>query len=288
MNWLKLTTLLLILVLGMTSVNAQESQANIAITLERTPCFGACPVYTVTILQDGTVIYEGTDFVTVAGEQTSQITPETVEVMVEAFENAGYFEWNAEYTDQNVTDLPSVTTSVTRDGETHQITHYTGDYSAPLVLSFLENWIDEMVGTAAWTGYQQDIAAISNGTTTPFVTLQRTACFGMCPVYSVAMYEDGTVVYTGTAHVDNIGVHIFEADPVALTSIAERAESFGYFNWQDSYDVQFMTDQATTTTSIQWADQFKRIVRYGGDPNAPVGLVWVEDIIDQTVTELMS
>jgi hypothetical protein len=287
MNKLKYFSLLIVLILGITSVNAQEAEANVAITLQRDPCFGSCPVYTVTIYDDGTVVYNGDNFVEVTGEQTSEIDPATVELMVAAFENAGYFEWDEAYTTQTVTDLPTVTTSVTRDGVTHTIVRYTGDSSAPIALPFLEQWIDLMASTQMWTGAQPDISTISNGTSTPIVTLQRTACFGMCPIYNVAMFEDGTVVYMGIANVSEIGVQVFDADPLAVTIIPQQAQAFGYFGWQDSYETQVMTDQATVITSIQWEDQFKRIVRYDGDPNAPVGLVWIEESIDRLVTELI-
>jgi hypothetical protein len=268
-------------------VTAQDSEANVAITLERTPCFGTCPAYTVTIMDDGTVIYEGQNFVETMGEQTSEIDPETVASMVEAFTNAGYFEWDEAYDTQTVSDLPTVTTSVTRDGETHRIVRYTGDTSAPLALPYLEWWIDVMTNSQLWTGVQSDIANIATGGNTPIITLQRDACFGFCPVYSVALFEDGTVVFTGIANVDTLGVEVFETDALAITSIAQRAQSLGYFGWQERYDQQVMTDQATVTTSISWEDQYNRIVRYDGDPSAPVGLVWVEDIIDQTVADLI-
>jgi hypothetical protein len=287
MNKLKFISLMIIFVLGAAVVTAQDSEANVAITLERTPCFGTCPAYTVTIMDDGTVIYEGQNFVETMGEQTSEIDPETVASMVEAFTNAGYFEWDEAYDTQTVSDLPTVTTSVTRDGETHRIVRYTGDSSAPLALPYLEWWIDVMTNTQLWTGVQSDIANIATGGNTPIITLQRDACFGFCPVYSVALFEDGTVVFTGIANVDTLGVEVFETDAIAITSIAQRAQSFGYFGWQERYDQQVMTDQATVTTSISWEDQYNRIVRYDGDPNAPVGLVWVEDIIDQTVTDLI-
>jgi hypothetical protein len=287
MNKLKFISLMIIFVLGAAVVTAQDSEANVAITLERTPCFGTCPVYTVTIMDDGSVIYEGQNFVETMGEQTSEIDPETVASMVEAFANAGYFEWDEAYDTQSVSDLPTVTTSVMRDGETHRIVRYTGDSSAPLALSYLEWWIDVMTNSQLWTGVQSDITNIATGGNTPIITLQRDACFGFCPVYSIALFEDGTVVFTGIANVDTLGVQVFETDAIAITSIAQRAQSFGYFDWQESYDQQVMTDQATVTTSISWEDQYKRIVRYDGDPNAPVGLVWVEDIIDQTVADLI-
>jgi hypothetical protein len=82
--------------------------------LERTACYGTCPIYTVTILEDGTVIYEGENFVSVTGVQTSEIAPDTVASMIEAFEDAGYFDWDEAYNTQTVSDLSTVITSVTR------------------------------------------------------------------------------------------------------------------------------------------------------------------------------
>jgi hypothetical protein len=287
MNKLKFISLLIIFVLGAVVVTAQDSEAKVAITLERTPCFGGCPIYTVTIFDDGTVIYNGTRFVETTGEQTSEIDPETVTLMVEALANAGYFEWDEAYDIRTVTDVPSVITSVTRDGETHRILRYTGDTSAPLALPYVERWIDEMTNTQLWTGVEPPLYVMPDGGNTPIITMQRTACFGFCPVYDVALFENGTVIYTGVANVDTLGVQVFETDALAITSIAQRAQSFGYFDWQESYDQHVMTDQPTAITSIQWEDQHRRIVRYDGDPNAPVGLVWVEDIIDLTVADLI-
>jgi hypothetical protein len=285
MNMLKSISLLILFVLGGALVSAQESDSPTAITLERTACFGTCPVYSVSILEDGTVLYNGSDFVAVTGEQTSQIEPEKVQQMVEAFEAAGYFEWDEAYDTQTVTDLPTITTSVTHDGETHQIVRYAGDQSAPLALPFLENWIDTVANTALFTGAQTDISGISNGTSTPVVTLERTACFGFCPIYSIAAYEDGTVVYTGIANVDQIGVQILTVDPAMIESVAMRADVFGYFEWQDNYDTMLMTDQPTIITSVRFEDNFKRIVRYDGDMSAPIGLVRIEEFIDQLVEE---
>ncbi|HEX2619687.1 MAG TPA: hypothetical protein VHL11_06060, partial [Phototrophicaceae bacterium] len=86
---------------------------------------------------------------------------------------------------------------------------------------------------------------------------------------------------------NKIGVYVFETDAAAVTGITERAGIFGYFNWQDSYEERVKTDQATVIASIRWEDQFKRIVRYGGDSNAPIGLIWIEESIDQLVTDLI-
>ena len=41
--------------------------ASLVITLERTACFGTCPIYKLTVYGDGRVEYEGERFVTVTG-----------------------------------------------------------------------------------------------------------------------------------------------------------------------------------------------------------------------------
>ena len=289
MNKLKFAILMILgLMVGVASVNAQENKGNPVITLERTACFGSCPMYTVSIYENGDVVYNGEKFVSITREQITQIDPETVKLMVKAFEDAGYFDWKEAYDTQTVTDLPSVITSVTSNGKTHRIVRYAGDSSAPLALPFLEQWIDTMTVSNLWTGAQYNIANISNGTNSPIITLQRDACFGTCPVYTVAAFEDGTIVYTGIAHVKQLGVQVIKADPVAVSVIPQKAQALGYFDWQDSYTKQVMTDQATVTSSIRVDDKFKQIVRYNGDPNAPVGLVWIEENIDQLVTNTAS
>lgn len=274
---------LLWMVLIVPSITAQMTENNPIISLERTACFGMCPVYTVSIFEDGTVIYEGDSFVTVTGKQTAEIPTDVVASMVTAFEDAGYFEWADAYNTQTVSDLPSFILSVKSADKTHRITHYAGDKTAPLALSYLEQWVDEMTHTSVWSGVQHSNATISNGTDTPLITLQQASGFGPSPNYNIAAYEDGTVVYTGIAHVPVIGVQIFQIDPARILNIAEIAQITGYFDWSDSYDLRVMTDQSTIITTVRWADQFKQIVRYDGDPNAPVGIVRIENIINQLI-----
>ena len=134
-----------------TASNIEESE--VMITLERTVCFGTCPIYRVTIYGDGRVEYEGTDYVEVKGTQSSNIGADGVSQLVEAFVEAGYFEWNDAYNNRNVTDMPTVITSITLEGQTKRIERYEGDASAPLELVKLENLIDTSVNSVQWTGH---------------------------------------------------------------------------------------------------------------------------------------
>lgn len=122
------------------------------ISLERTLCYGRCPVYSITIYGDGTVRYEGKEHVNVKGSQARVINQERVRQLVAEFERVGYFSMNDAYTAYMITDAPSVITSITIDGRTKRVRHYLGDRTAPKELMFLENRVDEVAGSREWVG----------------------------------------------------------------------------------------------------------------------------------------
>lgn len=125
---------------------ARGEYQDVTITLERTVCFGACPDYLVTIHGDGTVEYEGRNFVAVQGIQTAHISDESVKRLVDEFYRAGFFSLQDRY-EQSVTDLPSQTTSITIDGKTKTVYRYGFE---PQRLAELEDRIDEVAGTEKW------------------------------------------------------------------------------------------------------------------------------------------
>jgi hypothetical protein len=129
-------------------VAAIQTQAahDVLITMQRTPCFGTCPAYTVTITGDGRVEYEGKQFVHVTGRATATISPAEVAALVEAFDKAGYFTLNDRYT-ANITDMPTTITSIRIGERFKQVIDY---YGAPQVLKDLEKQIDRVAGTARW------------------------------------------------------------------------------------------------------------------------------------------
>lgn len=130
--------------------------SSVQITLERTACFGFCPIYKITIHGDGTVEYDGERNVTVTGHQTSQLTQAQLAELVAAFQQAGYFDLKENYT-APVTDLPSTITSFSFEGRSKLITNYGGctiDSSerAPQALCDLEAKIDSLANSAQWVG----------------------------------------------------------------------------------------------------------------------------------------
>ncbi|MGB1253847.1 MAG: DUF6438 domain-containing protein, partial [Candidatus Promineifilaceae bacterium] len=137
--------------------NVSDTDSTAVITLERTACFGSCPVYTLAIYDDGRVVYDGLNFVDVSGKQERLLDAAAVAELVQTMNDIGYFELADKYTNYIVTDLPSVLTSLTIDGRTKRIERYEGDDQAPRALIEIEVMIDKLVNSEQWTGYEQTV-----------------------------------------------------------------------------------------------------------------------------------
>jgi hypothetical protein len=129
------------------------------VTLERTPCFGTCPVYLVTASSSGAVHFEGKSHVSHPGSAVGRIPKARLDSLLAELEAAGYFDFEDRYVPGSPacgnapTDLPTVTTSVTLHGRTKRIEHYRGCPGAPQALSRLEERIDEVLNTVQWIGH---------------------------------------------------------------------------------------------------------------------------------------
>ena len=126
--------------------------ANTAITLDRTVCFGFCPSYSLRIGGDGTVAYSGRQFVKVVGTASAQVPVSDVQGLVNEMEQANYFSLTVPETCAQgiATDHPTATTSLTLAGVTHSVVHYSGNLCAPAVLTTLEDRIDAVAHSAQW------------------------------------------------------------------------------------------------------------------------------------------
>jgi hypothetical protein len=133
-------------------VGAHEPMA----TIERTECLGWCPVYKLTVYRDGAVEYEGERYVKTKGKATGSLGAGKLSALDALFQQHGYLALADKYTDYEVTDAPSVTTSYSRDGHTKRIEHYLGDGKAPKELGEVEEGIDRIVGVEQWIGTEQE------------------------------------------------------------------------------------------------------------------------------------
>lgn len=116
-------------------------------SIERSPCFGKCPTYKMTIYTDGFVEYEGINSVDMIGKFTTTIGEKTLDAFRSQAIAIGFMEMEDKY-DGMVTDLPSATTAIVVDGVKKQV-YRRFDY--PKRILTFEKYFDDLLTTQKWT-----------------------------------------------------------------------------------------------------------------------------------------
>ena len=94
------------------------------------------------------------------------------------------------------------------------------------------------------------------------IKLEKTACYGPCPVYSVIIHGDGTVFYDGINHVDNIGKSTHQIPQEHVDDLVVMIYKLNYFSLKDEYAAGW-TDDSTVITSVRIDDEQKTVTNYG-------------------------
>lgn len=133
-----------------TAAQTQQPSDDVRITLSRDACFGFCPAYTVTITGAGDVVYNGRSFVAVTGEQRGHVSRDDVAALLTRFDAVGFQSLRDEYR-ANVTDLPTYTLTLERNGITKTVLDYGGGMvGMPDAVHALQDEVDRVAGTERW------------------------------------------------------------------------------------------------------------------------------------------
>lgn len=131
-------------------VETPAAEGPVTITLTRSMCFGFCPAYRVTIEEDGQVTYRGERFVNVVGEGRATIPRADVERLLRRFDEVGFDQLRDEYRAQ-VTDLPTYTITLERNGRSKTVVDYGGlSAGMPQAVRDLQDEIDRVADTGRW------------------------------------------------------------------------------------------------------------------------------------------
>lgn len=126
-----------------TETSAQEvaTEAQVLVSLKRTPCYGKCPTYRITIKDNGELVYEGKRFVEKLGTHTGMVTSEDVENIQKKVKEIDYFNLEDAY-DVPISDFPTCVTTVNMDGKEKSIMN---KQNAPASLRNFEKYIDSLI-----------------------------------------------------------------------------------------------------------------------------------------------
>ena len=145
--------LLILLAFSFSCNTTQEIPADLGtlkkeIEMEKNPCFGTCPIYSLTIYENGIVAYEGKKDVDKLGLHVKRLTKKEYEGMQRAFETSDFFALDDDYPTQ-IPDLPRTTITYHQDGKSKSVTG--DDSSRPAIVLGLDKILTQIAASDGWT-----------------------------------------------------------------------------------------------------------------------------------------
>lgn len=89
--------------------------------------------------------------------------------------------------------------------------------------------------------------------------IKRTYCYGTCPVYSMYLLDDFTLVYLGEKNVEKIGRYTAKASQADYQMLLVYAEEVGYFDLNDEYVAEVMDVPTVYSTLVDKSGKRKTI-----------------------------
>ena len=112
------------------------------------------------------------------------------------------------------------------------------------------------------------------------IGIERTPCFGTCPVYTCIIRSNGTVRYVGVAHVERLGTWETKIDPYQYHRVANFILTSRYLEMKDTY-LCGVTDADTVYTMIVRAGRRKIFSNYAS--SGPDSIWVLQHLIDSLV-----
>lgn len=118
------------------------------------------------------------------------------------------------------------------------------------------------------------------------ITLERTACYGPCPSYTITIHRDGTVAYHGRSSVKVGGRRTRKIPVEQFQKLAREVERIGFFSFKAEYthkenpdgSREYVTDRPFALTTVRAGKLRKRVENYYGGPDS---LARLENLIDK-------
>ena len=111
------------------------------IILDQGPCFGFCPTYTVTLTNDGTLVFEGIENLESIGVETDTIPSRDIANLISYIDEIDYFSLENP-DDGGITDVPRTITTVTIGDKTNTITNIHTELGGDPHVAKLESMIN--------------------------------------------------------------------------------------------------------------------------------------------------
>lgn len=121
-----------------------ENNGELILSMERTPCFGDCPVYEMQLYSNGLLLYNGKRYTEKSGCHYLKVSKEKISELTAYILNAGFFELQNKYpvSGRPPSDLPGCT--IYFKNESREKTIEEHGWETPSSLTDIEKKVDSL------------------------------------------------------------------------------------------------------------------------------------------------
>ncbi|WP_407570803.1 DUF6438 domain-containing protein [Deinococcus altitudinis] len=112
------------------------------------------------------------------------------------------------------------------------------------------------------------------------LSLNREACFGSCPAYTVRVNGNGAVEWMGRKWVRHPGASSTTVEPATVKQLQQEVKAANFFTLSDDYTRMNVSDLSYVTLEVRQGPRRKTVRFYLGDPNVPPVLVNLAKQVD--------
>lgn len=123
------------------------STLKLELQMDKNPCFGTCPYYTLKIYQGGIASFEGKRDVDKLGWHVKRLSQKEYDGVKRAFGSSNFFELENDYP-SDLVDLPKTAISWYKDGNSKTVTG--DDTSRPSIVLGLDKILTQIAESDGW------------------------------------------------------------------------------------------------------------------------------------------
>jgi hypothetical protein len=128
------------------SVLGQSTNETPVLYIEKSACYGECPVYKVEIFASGKMVFQALANTKMKGRFCANIDKKELSNLIDSFNQQNYFSFNGVYFSRAM-DLPTTTTGFNYGGKQKRVRDYD---KAPPELKMLEKMLENLVDSTTW------------------------------------------------------------------------------------------------------------------------------------------
>jgi hypothetical protein len=119
-------------------------------------------------------------------------------------------------------------------------------------------------------------------------SIERTACYGRCPMYRATFMDNGEVKYIGKGFVDKIGTYKALISQEDVLRIKENIVEYDYFNLDSLYPTP-ITDFPSSITEVNLNGKRKKVInRRSPPPNLKAFEKFLDSLLEGKELEKVS